>query len=291
MTQDTPIVVDHSQEEATQQVLPNANLLYSCKTALTGMYLEYHYSPPHETPEHYPNQHVIAIQTEGAVQSERKLDGQFRQEYIVAGDICVVPAHTRHWIRSQDEQGLILLSFDPAFLGKVAHESVEIIPHFAKSDPLIHQIGINLKTALQADPMSSQVYAESLGVALAAHLMRYYAAEKRTLQISTNIPQASIQQAIDYINDNLTENLSLLTIATTVGMSQYHFCRVFKKATGLTPWQYVVQQRIAAAKRLLAQPLSIAEISLRLGFANQNQFATFFRKHTGVPPRQYRQGL
>lgn len=297
MKQNNPLAVDHSQESATLQVLPNSNLLYSCKTQLTGMYLEYHYSPPHETPEHYPTQHVIAIQTKGTVQAERRLDGRFRQEHIVAGDICVVPAQTRHWIHSQGEQELILLSLDPTFLGRVAHESldpdrIEIIPHFAKNDPLIYHIGLSLKTALQADPLESRVYAESLGTALAAHLLQYYAAGKHPLQNTTSLTRTSIQQAVEYINEHLTEDLSLEAIATSIGMSQYHFCRVFKQAMGLTPWQYVVRQRIEEAKRLLAIPqLSIAEISQRLGFSTQGQFANFFRKHVGVSPKQYRQGM
>ena len=296
MMQNNPLAVDHSQESATLQVLPNSNLLYSCKTQLTGMYLEYHYSPPHETPEHYPTQHVIA-QTKGAVQAERRLDGHFRQEHIVAGDICVVPAHTRHWIHSQGEQELILLSLEPAFLGRVAHESVEperveIVPHFASYDPLIYHIGRALKTALLADPLESRVYAESLGTALAAHLLQYYAAGKHPLQNTTSLTQTNIQQALEYINEHLIEDLSLEAIATSIGMSQYHFCRVFKQAMGLTPWQYVVRQRIEAAKRLFAIPrLSIAEISQRLGFSTQGQIANFFRKHVGVSPKQYRQGL
>lgn len=297
MTQNNPRAVDHSQESATLQIIPNSNLLYSCKTQLTGMYLEYHYSPPHETPEHYPTQHVIAIQTKGAVQAERRLDGRFRQEHIVAGDICIVPAHTRHWIHSQGEQGLILLSLDPAFLGRVAHESVdpdriEIVPHFASYDPLIYQIGRSLKTALQANPLESRVYAESLGTALAAHLLQYYAAGKHLLPNPTSLTQTTTQQAVEYINEHLTEDLSLEAIASSIGMSQYHFCRVFKQAMGLTPWQYVVRQRIEAAKRLLAIPqLSIAEISQRLGFSTQGQFTNFFRKHVGVSPKQYRQGM
>ena len=85
MTQNNPLAVDHSQESATLQVLPNSNLLYSCKTQLTGMYLEYHYSPPDAPAEHYPTQHVIAIQTKGAVQAERRLDRHFRQEHIFEG--------------------------------------------------------------------------------------------------------------------------------------------------------------------------------------------------------------
>ena len=297
MMQQNPLTVDHSQEGATLQVLPNSNLLYSCKTQMAGMYLEYHSSPPHETPEHYPTQHVIAIQTKGTVRAERRLDGHFRQEHIVAGDICVVPAHTRHWIHSQGKQELILLSLDPAFLERVAYESldadhIEIVPHFAKDDPLIYQIGRSLKTALQANPFESRVYAESLGTALAAHLLQYYTARKHPLLNSISLNQTIIRQAIEYINEHLTEDLSLDAIATTIGMSKYHFCRVFGQAMGLSPWQYVIQQRIEAAKRLLANPqLSVAQISQRLGFSTQGQFTNFFRKHVGVSPKQYRQGM
>jgi AraC family transcriptional regulator len=291
------IAIDHSQKAATAQVLPDANLLFSNKTALAGMYIENHYSPPHETPEHYPLQHVVAIQTQGVVRSQRKLDGQLKDEYIVAGDVCIVPAHTCHWIHSEGKQELILLSFNPAFVNRVAQESsdrdrIEIVPHFAKSDPLIYQIGLALRKALQADSINNQVYVQSLGVALAAHLIEYYSAEKQSLQTINSASCPNVGQAIDYIHSHLTQNLSLEAIATTVGMSQYHFSRVFKQTTGITLWQYVVQQRIQLAKRLLKQlNLSIVEVSNYLGFSSQGQFTNFFRKHTGVTPTQYRQQL
>ncbi|MBW4637071.1 MAG: helix-turn-helix domain-containing protein [Gloeocapsa sp. UFS-A4-WI-NPMV-4B04] len=291
------IAIDHSQKAATAQVLPDANLLFSSKTALAGLYLENHHSPPHETPEHYPIQHVVAIQTQGVVQSERKLNGQFKNEYIVAGDICVVPAHTHHWIHSQGEQELILLSFAPAFINQVAQESgarerIEIVPHFAKSDPLIHQIGLALRKALQADSINNQVYVQSMGITLAAHLIEYYSAEKQSLPIINSALCPNIGQAIDYIHSHLTQDLSLEAIATTIGMSQYHFSRVFKQTTGITLWQYVVQQRIQLAKRLLKKvDLSIVDVSKYLGFSSQGQFTNFFRKHSGVTPTQYRQKL
>lgn len=291
------LAIDHSQNEATVEVLPDTNLLFSSKTALAGMYLENHHSSPHETPEHYPVQHVVALQTKGIVRSQRKLDGQFKDEYIVAGDICVVPAYTRHWVHSQSEQEFILLSLDPAFINRVAQESsdrdrIEIVPHFAKSDPLIYQLGLALRRTLQAEPISNQVYVQSLGVALAAHLIEYYSADKQSLQTIDSSSRPNIGQAIDYIHSHLTQDLSLEEIATTVSMSQYHFSRVFKQTTGITLWQYVVQQRIQLAKRLLAQlNLSIVEVSNYLGFSSQAQFTNFFRKHSGVTPTQYRQKL
>jgi AraC family transcriptional regulator len=297
MTQNNSIAIDHSQEAGILQALPDANVEFSCKTQLTGIYLESHRSPAHETPEHYPTQHIVAIQTEGAVQSERRLEGQFRREFIVAGDVCVVPAYTRHWIRSHGEQNLLFLSFDPALLKQVAPEMIdpdriEILPHFSKSDPLVYQLGLSLKAALQTDPIGSRVYAESLSTAIATHLVYRYAAKQQPLEIVQCAPQTTTQQAIDYIHAHLTEDLSLETIATTVNMSQYHFSRVFKQTTGITLWQYVVQQRIQLAKQLLMQlDRSIVKVSNDLGFSSQGQFTNFFRKHTGVTPTQYRQKL
>ncbi len=290
------IAVDHSREKATSQILFNSNLLFSCKTAWDGMYLEYHHAPPHETPEHYPLQHVIAIQTEGTVRA-RRLNGQFRREHTRAGDVCIVPAHTRHWIYSSGEQGLILLSLDPAFLAQVAYDTIncdriELTPQFAHPEPLLYQLGLSLKTVVQADAVESRFYAQSLGVALTAHLLQYYTTQKYLLPSGNSVPALQLQQAIDYIHAHLTEGLSLEAIAAVAGMSQYHFTRVFKQAIGITPWQYVVQQRIEAAKRLLAKhELSITQVSQQLGFSTQAQFSSFFRKHTGMTSTEYRQAL
>ncbi|MDV2996929.1 MAG: HTH-type transcriptional activator RhaR [Chroococcidiopsis sp. SAG 2025] len=298
MAANKTIAVNFSQSAATSQVLSQPNLFSSHQADWNGIYLEYHNSPLHETPEHYPTQHVVAIQTKGVVEAERKLAARFKQEQIRAGDVCVVPAYTRHWIHSKGEQGLILLSLEPSFLTRSVPNSIdandiELLPHFAQTDPLIHQIGLSLKTALQTDSAGSRFYAEALGVALVAHLLQFYTTQKYKIQDTTeSIEDVRIKQAKEYIHAHLVEELSLEAIATTVGMSQYHFSRIFKQVTGVTLWQYVVQQRVELAKRLLAQPgQSIVEVSNHLGFSSQGQFTNFFRKHTGITPTQYKQKL
>ena len=73
-------------------------------------------------------------------------------------------------------------------------------------------------------------------------------------------------------------------------MEQFHFSRLFKARTGLTPHRYLLQQRIVRAKSLLGDPsLHIAEIAARCGFAHQQHFADAFRRSVGLTPTGYRE--
>ncbi|MEM6437140.1 MAG: helix-turn-helix transcriptional regulator [Cyanobacteria bacterium P01_D01_bin.115] len=77
-------------------------------------------------------------------------------------------------------------------------------------------------------------------------------------------------------------------------MSESHFSRCFKQSVGIAPYQYLLQQRVERAKQLLKQPaprpqtLSISDIALECGFANQTHLTKVFRQITGVTPKAYR---
>ena len=78
-------------------------------------------------------------------------------------------------------------------------------------------------------------------------------------------------------------------IAAVADLSQFHFARAFRKSTGLTPQQFLMQQRIERAKELLKHDkLPIVEVSLRTGFKNQSHFTSLFRKFTSLTPKMWR---
>lgn len=94
---------------------------------------------------------------------------------------------------------------------------------------------------------------------------------------------------IEYINENLEHDLSLDAIAATIGMSSYHFARMFKQSIGLAPHQYVIERRLKQAQVLLTTTeLTILEVSFRVGFKSQSHFTRLFRKLIGITPRAYR---
>ena len=102
-------------------------------------------------------------------------------------------------------------------------------------------------------------------------------------------PHGSMYKAIEYINSNIKENLTVDGICEYTHMSKYHFCRSFKKATGLTVMNYILNTRITLAKNLLAnENISVGEISSLCGFSNISVFCRAFKDNTSMTPLQYR---
>jgi AraC family transcriptional regulator len=96
----------------------------------------------------------------------------------------------------------------------------------------------------------------------------------------------------DYIEDHLAEDLAIATLAALIPMSQFHFARAFKAATGEPPHRYIMQRRIERAKILLSvKQLSVAEVSYQTGFSNQSHFTAQFRKAIGITPKQFRESV
>jgi AraC family transcriptional regulator len=75
-------------------------------------------------------------------------------------------------------------------------------------------------------------------------------------------------------------------------MSPSHFARVFKASFGVTPYRFVMHERIEGAKHMLAgSDLSATEVAMAFGFSSQSHFVKVFRQFTGVTPKQYKVGL
>jgi AraC-like DNA-binding protein/ligand-binding sensor protein len=106
-----------------------------------------------------------------------------------------------------------------------------------------------------------------------------------------NEPQA-ITRAKEFIAENQGEDISLGQVAKAVNTSTFHFCKLFKKATGLNFTEYVSRVRVEKAKNLLLNPnLRISEIAYEVGFQSLTHFNRVFKKITGQSPTEYRHRL
>lgn len=100
---------------------------------------------------------------------------------------------------------------------------------------------------------------------------------------------AAIAKARDFIENNLSEPLPLSLVARKAGLSESHFCRIFREGTGLTLTDYVNRRRIQWAKKeLLKSETRISEIAFLIGYQSLSQFNRSFSRVTGRSPTRYR---
>jgi len=94
------------------------------------------------------------------------------------------------------------------------------------------------------------------------------------------------------VREQLAEDISVDALAGLVELSPFHFSRVFKQATGLSPLQFVTRERIARAQRLIRETSrSLIEIALEVGYTSPSHFAQVFRRAVGVTPTGFRSAL
>jgi AraC family transcriptional regulator len=270
-------------------------LLSSAKTAWEGMALEHIDFRAIDISEVTATSHHLILQLGTPKTVELKINGKFNPHLMIPGNVCITPAQHRHGIRWQSHLEVLTMTLEPSFVMKAVPESVdpdkvELVLHRSQNDLLIREILLALKVELEAGCPSGRVYGEAMGTALAAHLLKTYTTFKPTpLPTRDGLPPHLLTQVLDYIQAHLDRDLRLADLAAIVGMSQYYFCRLFKRSLEISPHQYVLQQRIERSKRLLKQKeLAIVDIALMCGFKNQSHLTTLFRKTTGTTPKNFR---
>ena len=96
----------------------------------------------------------------------------------------------------------------------------------------------------------------------------------------------------DYLAERYSESFCLTEAAKYSCMSQYHFCRVFTKIFGESPYKFVIRLRIEKAKSMLiTENFSVSEICEGIGYSSIGSFSILFREKTGMSPTQYRRRL
>jgi len=136
---------------------------------------------------------------------------------------------------------------------------------------------------------SRRLFFEAIGYTLAGHLVRTYGDVRLRAPDRATLDARQLARIDDYIEAMLATTITVRAMAELTGWSPRRFAEAFKRTTGRTPYQHVVHRRLAAARRLLRTTnLSIAEIALRLGFANQSHFTALFTRAVGMTPRRWR---
>lgn len=127
---------------------------------------------------------------------------------------------------------------------------------------------------------------ETLAVKAVCYAARRYISRDATTRASIN-ESGAIARAREYVDAAFAEDVSLAQMARIAMMSAYHFARTFEKQVGLPPHAYLQCVRMRAARTLLDDGASLADVALAVGYADQSHFTNRFKLHHGVTPGQY----
>jgi AraC family transcriptional regulator len=224
--------------------------------------------------------------------------GVWKNDAIQSGTVSIIRRDVE--IQSAVPSGsfpIMVLQLDNSRLQHISPDQVNVIDQSLQSAQVTSDLRLaTLMWAMREEVRegcpSGRLYAESISLALLSYLAGRYATPHHLAATAVTLSPSQKRSIADYVQDNLAGNISVMELAGLVHMSPSHFARVFKVAFGVTPYRFVMQERIEGAKGMLVgTKLSASQIATTFGFSSQSHFAKVFRQFTGVTPKQFKAGL
>jgi AraC family transcriptional regulator len=247
--------------------------------------------------------HAVVVHLGPTAELIEREEGRLHRAIVRRGDVSVVPAglESEWWWEDGREVDRLHTYLDPAIFRQAAEEAgtdpvrLEVLNSIAVRDPFLERTGMALLEELISGGPADRLYAESLAQVLAVHLLRRHSSlglepsRRLDSERTGRLSEASLRSVTDYVDDNLSGDLSLSEIAAAANLSLYHFARTFKRSTGLSPHQYVLHRRVERAKELLkSTDLPVGVVARKAGFASPSHFSEQFRRLVGITPSAFR---
>lgn len=214
------------------------------------------------------------------------------------GDIDIQPTgYSDRWQEFQPNTSLIvhlprvLLMQAAEDLG-VHPQRATLSPNHQVRDERIEHIAWALDAERRADHPNGSLFVESLGLALAIHLLCKQGGRSGPAgepSERTSLSPTQIRRVTSFIEEHLDQNLSIARLARVAAISASHLKTVFKRAMGVPVHEYVIHRRVERARLLLTRgELPVSQVALETGFAHQSHMARSMRRVLGVTPRSLR---
>jgi len=241
--------------------------------------------------------HNVSMQIGKPLLVTSRCDGETLRRLQVPGDVKIVPPGVaRIWETQSATIKLSMYLSSTLMLSTAASmgidlERVAIRPQLHLRDPRIEHVGWAVNAELETPEPLGRLYGESLGLALAAHVLRAYG-PTRSIATDARLPQRRLTRVLDFVRTNIASDLSMSELAAVAGVSPSHFKTLFKQSVGMPVHQYVIRRRVEYAVELLQNDRSVlADVALQAGFANQSHLARCMRATLGITPGTLRRTL
>jgi len=216
--------------------------------------------------------------------------GRNGMAYVNGEHVLVAPPDHRLAMRSDGSAEAVALRLDGAYVERVGELRQDGIDVYAGADPFVREAAGVLRAALARDAVDGNRCLSDASEVLAAHLASNYAAQRHAASCHNGLAPHQLRAVEALVRERMAEPLGVRELARSIEMSAYHFSRMFKRATGWSPYFFVTLERVERAKTLLRDTdLALSELAVAVGLTSQGHFTEVFRKLTGETPRNYRQ--
>lgn len=251
-------------------------------------------------PMHSHADYVVSYMVDG---TSRCQIGQDRQYRFRTGDLGLLnPGEAHEDLESATERAYVVVNLKTEMflellsdVGYDAGAPPHFLSHREHTDSTMRRIFECLDTELKTNEWGRRLLIDSLLMEAVIHLARRYTDapyhSRKIYSDPHSVCPRRVRRAIEYLHNNYVESISLDQLCAVAGLSRFHLCRTFKKATGLSPHSYAMTLRLEKTKQLLiSSSKPIAEIALEMGFFDQSHFSNFFKKYTGMTAQVFRNG-
>jgi AraC family transcriptional regulator len=292
------LIVPQERGKSPEPLFPASSILHSSGDVWRDLSAE-RLRLTLETPEHHHEDHFLTLQLGPPALIEAEEDGRRLRLRTRPGEFSLIGANAPHRVRYEGAD-VLAVSLSPALVQRVADEvsrgaggePIEFVPQHGIYDPQIERLVLLLKAELETGCPTGSLFADGVGQALAAHLLRRYSTtpgREESDRERGGLSAARLRRALDFLEDNLDRDVSLDEIAAAAGLSPYHFTRQFKAATGLAPHAYLIARRVERAKDLLTRTdLPVAAVAAAAGFSHQSHLTRHFKRLVGTTPARFR---
>lgn len=233
---------------------------------------------------------LIVVLSAGLCTITRRLRGSEAQVVQVAeGQLCLIGAAATFDFACEKATALAVIGIDPAALAEFSSaNSGDIalleLEDLGRTDVMIWDIVARLRHLCRWETQPSAGYLESLATLFSVHVLQAATAPAKAPK--PGLCPAQMRQVHDFIKKHLSEPIAVATLAREAHLSPYHFTRLFKQTTGLSPHRYLTNCRVEEAYTLLRDGNHrVADAAYAVGFCDQSHLDRHFRRRYGYAPR------
>ena len=241
---------------------------------------------------HYHDFHKVIIFLSG--KAAYHIEG--KSYYLKPWDILLVNLHAIHkpeidfsvpyerfvlWIRDDIKSTELLRCFQ-----KAIDRSYNLIRLDSDTQEKLKQLLYELEAALNDEKFGSELLGSALFTQFMVYVNRIFLEKQYIYDARSYSSDSQIEELLRYINHNLTEDLSIETLARKYYLSKYHMMRKFKEETGYTIHNYIISKRLLLARTKISEGTPILKAAQLSGFSDYTTFSRAYKKQFGTAPSQ-----